>query len=139
MAALIRLFGAFDLDACATAATAKAPSWFGADSPTAPDGLVLPWWGRTFVNPPYGTISTRRWLEKCHHEALSGHAEVVALIAARTDTVAWHAHVMQATHVLLLRGRLTFVGAANSAPFPSAVVNWRPGMLGNPRFNGLEV
>jgi site-specific DNA-methyltransferase (adenine-specific) len=46
---------------------------------------------------------------------------VVCLVPARTDTAWWHDYAMKG-QIRFLRGRLKFGGAANSAPFPSAVV-----------------
>ena len=57
---------------------------------------------------------------------MSNDATVVCLIPARTDTAWWHDYVMKANEIRLVRGRLKFGGAKNSAPFPSAVVVFRP-------------
>ncbi len=48
------------------------------------------------------------------------------LIAARTDNRAWHEEAMSASEIRLLRGRLRFGHAKNTAPFPSAIVIFRP-------------
>ena len=58
---------------------------------------------------------------KAVHEAHLG-ATIVALLPARTDTNWWHWNVTQAREIRFLKGRLKFVGAENSAPFPSVVV-----------------
>lgn len=56
-----------------------------------------------------------------------GHAEiVVALIPSRTDTRWWHDYVMLADEIRFIRGRLHFDGHSQGAPFPSAIVIWRP-------------
>jgi len=55
------------------------------------------------------------------YEASQNGATVVCLVPARTDTAWWHDYAMKG-QIRLLRGRLKFGGAANSAPFPSAVV-----------------
>ena len=80
-----------------------------------------------WCNPPYSKL--RAWLDKCAREG--ERCPVVALIPARTDTQAWHESVMpSACRVLLLKGRVKFVGASTGAPFPSAVVQWLPGYHG---------
>ena len=56
-----------------------------------------------------------------------GGAVVVCLLPARTDTQWWHSYVIaHAAEVRFIKGRLKFGGSKNSAPFPSAVVVFRP-------------
>ena len=76
-----------------------------------------------FMNPPYGGV-IGHWMRKAY-EASRGGATVVCLVPARTDTAWWH-HFAMRGEVRLLRGRLKFGTARNSAPFPSAVVVFRP-------------
>jgi site-specific DNA-methyltransferase (adenine-specific) len=110
-----REFGPFDLDPCATPASAKAPKYFT----KADDGLAQEWRGRVWMNPPYGrTIGA--WMRKAYEAAQAG-AVVVCLVPARTDTAWWHDYAAKGT-VRFLRGRLKFGDAKNSAPFPSALV-----------------
>ena len=90
----------------------------------AEDGLSHAWPGLVWLNPPYGS-RIDRWLEKARHELMVGHAhKVVALVPARTDTRWWHSHVAQHADILMIRGRLQFVGATASAPFPSALLGY---------------
>ena len=116
---LHREFG-FTLDVCATPGNAKCPNYF---TPEA-DGLAQSWSGVCWMNPPYGRgpKGIIRWMKKAHWEACIMGATVVALVPARTDTQWWHEYVMKADEIRFLRGRITFVGAAHSAPFPSAIV-----------------
>lgn len=92
----------------------------------ADDGCAYKWPRKhlVYVNPPYSDL--RRWLNKCVHEAAYG-AEIIALVPSRTDTRAWHSAVPTADAVCFWRGRLRFVGAEASAPFPSALIYWGPG------------
>jgi site-specific DNA-methyltransferase (adenine-specific) len=81
------------------------------------------------MNPPYGRV-IGRWVAKARQEAANG-ATVVALIPARTETTWWHENVMpHASEIRFIRGRLHFGGdherTAHNAPFPSAVVIFRP-------------
>ena len=88
-----------------------------------------------WCNPPYSKL--RAWLDKCAREG--ERCNVVALIPARTDTHAWHESVMpSACRVLLLKGRVKFLGAAAGAPFPSAVVQWLPGYHGPALFESWD-
>jgi len=110
----------FNLDVCAVAENAKCKEFFTPDD----DGLSQDWGDAVcWVNPPYGrTIG--HWMQKAFHSSRNG-ATVVCLVPARTDTDWWHRFAMRG-EIRFLRGRLKFVGADNSAPFPSAIVIFRP-------------
>lgn len=88
------------------------------------DGLTSEWGAVNFVNPPYGT-ALPKWIQKGYEEWQKGKT-VVMLIPSRTDTKAWHSYVMQATEIRFIQGRLKFDGHANSAPFPSAIIIFKP-------------
>ena len=75
------------------------------------------------MNPPYGQI--KHWIQKAYESSLMG-ATVVCLIPSRTDTRYWHDYIMDKAEVRYIKGRLKFGDAKNSAPFPSAVVVFRP-------------
>lgn len=82
--------------------------------------------GAFWLNPPYGRRISH-WTHKAMQEGLAiGGPTVVMLVPARTDTSWWHNHVMAAQEIRLIRGRLRFKGAGASAPFPSAIVVYRP-------------
>ena len=108
----------FELDVCATAQNAKCEQFYTREV----DGLSQPWNGTCWMNPPYGR-DIGRWVKKAYESSRDG-AIVVCLLPARTDTRWWHDYVMRG-EVRLLRGRLRFGNATNSAPFPSAVVVFR--------------
>ena len=131
--------GAFSLDAAATAASAKAPRFYDAET----DALIQDWHhdaagGAVWCNPPYS--NTKGFFEKAAATAQQG-TTVVCLIPARTDTAYWHDLVLaKATEVLLVRGRITFTrpdGSGAPAPFPSAVVVFQPGASVLPRFGSV--
>lgn len=95
------------------------------------DGLAQDWskWphrGLTFVNWPYS--QSRKWSEKVCLEASRG-VPIIALCGARPGAKWYRKAVAHADAVAEWRGRLTFVGAQHSAPFPSALlaynVSWR--------------
>lgn len=109
----------FETDVCATDENAKCPKYFT----EATDGLAQQWTGVCWMNPPYGrTIGA--WMAKAWHSSQAG-ATVVCLVPARTDTAWWHDYAAKG-EVRFIRGRLKFGGHKNSAPFPSAVVVFRP-------------
>jgi len=74
----------FTLDPCATAANAKCERFFSRDD----NGLLLPWDGVVYMNPPYGD-AIPHWVKKAWDASRQG-AVVVCLIPARPDTVYWH-------------------------------------------------
>jgi phage N-6-adenine-methyltransferase len=109
----------FDLDVCASATNARCVRYFTRDD----DGLAQEWRGVCWMNPPYGeTIG--QWMEKAYYAAQAG-ATVVCLVPARTDTGWWHDWATRG-EIRFIRGRLKFGDATVGAPFPSAVVVYRP-------------
>ena len=110
----------FEVDVCATAENAKVETFFDPET----NGLDQTWAPRTcWMNPPYGRDIVK-WMKKAFDESEKG-ALVVCLVPSRTDTAWWHDYAMQGK-VQFLRGRLRFVGAPSTAPFPSAVVVFHP-------------
>jgi len=132
---LSEIFGEFTLDPCATPANAKCSRFFTEED----DGLAQSWNEEmVFMNPPYGR-EISKWIQKAYQESFKG-ADVVCLIPARTDTSWWHDFVMHASKIILLRGRVRFEGGKNSAPFPSAVVEFCPRLFtGLPKLMTLDV
>ncbi len=124
----------FCLDAAASLDNTLCQNFYTSEM----DGLRFDWtWadGAVWCNPPYGT-QIGKWVAKAHQEAQKG-ATVVVLIPARTETTWWHEHCMKAAEIRLVRGRLRFSGATVNAPFPSAVVVFRPGWFGQPTFSSI--
>jgi site-specific DNA-methyltransferase (adenine-specific) len=120
----------WDLDPCADP---RAPSWgmFDAHFTVDDDGLAQPWFGRCWVNPPYGR-EIAGWVRKAADEVEAGHAALVALLVpARSDTAWWHDAVARGAEVHLRRGRIRFLRPDGStgpgAAFPSAVLVFRNG------------
>lgn len=77
-----------------------------------------------FMNPPYGR-EIAAWVAKAYQSAKENGATVVCLLPARVDTRWWHDYCAKG-EVFFVRGRLKFGGSENSAPFPNAVVVFRP-------------
>lgn len=111
----------FTLDPCCSAGNAKCDRFFTKND----DGLRQSWKGeRVWMNPPYGR-EIGLWMAKARREAATNGATVVCLVPARTDTAWWHDCAMQG-EIRFIRGRLKFGGHKKEAPFPSAVVIFRP-------------
>jgi len=109
----------FTLDAAASANNAKCARYLT-------DALRVSWGAETvWLNPPYGR-GIGAWIRKAADAADAG-ATVVVLCPARTDAAWWHEHALRAAEVHFIRGRLHFVGAESGAPFPSALLVFRPG------------
>lgn len=109
----------FQLDVCATQENAKCQRFFT----RADDGLKQEWSGVCWMNPPYGR-GIGDWMRKAYESAQSG-ATVVCLVPARTDTRWWHEYAKKG-EVYFVPGRLKFGGHRHNAPFPCAVVTFRP-------------
>lgn len=106
----------FTLDPAASKENHKCPKFYDKSD----DGLSKSWKDeRVFLNPPYS--ETKKWIEKCLQEKDNAQI-IVLLIAARTDTQAFHNLLSQSTKLVLIRGRLKFNNSKNSAPFPSCIV-----------------
>lgn len=116
--AAIACMGKIDLDPCSNSAEAPnvpAKHHFTA----ADDGLSRPWFGRVYMNPPYGR-EIAKWIEKLCDEYKNGVTEeAIALVPSRTDTQWWRQ--LRDYPVCLVEGRLKFLGNDEVAPFPSAV------------------
>jgi phage N-6-adenine-methyltransferase len=112
----------FTLDVCADDWNYKVSTYYSKET----DGLAQEWLGVCWMNPPYGR-TIKEWMKKAYESSLAG-STVVCLVPARTDTAWWHDYAMQG-EIRFLRGRLKFVGRAgvgDAAPFPSAVVIFKP-------------
>jgi len=111
----------FTLDPCATKQNAKCEKFFTKKE----DGLKQDWGTHTvFMNPPYGRKLTLLWMRKAFLAASKG-ATVVCLVPSRTDTIWFHSYALKTEH-RFIRGRLTFGGSADPAPFPSLLVFFYP-------------
>lgn len=77
-----------------------------------------------WMNPPYGR-GIDRWVHKAHEESLKG-ITTIALLPARTDTSWFHNYILNKHEVRFLKGRIKFVDAPSSAPFPSMIVIFKP-------------
>lgn len=113
----------FDMDVCAVPENAKCKAYFTPED----NGLAQDWRGVCWMNPPYGR-EISAWVEKAHKSEKENGATVVCLLPARVDTRWWHDYCAKG-EVFFLRGRLKLGESENSAPFPSAIVVFRPSAL----------
>lgn len=112
--------GDFDLDPCAPI----TKPWDTAKHhySVLDDGLKQDWFGRVWLNPPYGREADK-WLDR-----LAAHGCGTALIFARTETRMFFDQVWgKAQGVLFIEGRLHFhyvdgTRAAANAGAPSVLV-----------------
>jgi hypothetical protein len=98
---ILRACGEFDLDPC----TPIVRPWDTAKKHynVLDDGLKQEWFGRVWLNPPYGD-KTARWMER-----MADHGNGVSLIFARTETATFFPWVWDyASALLFLKGRLNF-------------------------------
>lgn len=104
----------YDLDPCAPQGGVP---WIPAARHIAlpDDGLLLPWDGFVWMNPPYGS-QTAKWLDK-----LALHGNGIALVFARTDTK-WFSRVVDtADCICFVRSRIRFLrNGQNGGPGPGA-------------------
>lgn len=119
---IIKALGEFDLDPCAPI---NRPWDMAKEHYTREhNGLLKPWHGRVWCNPPYGK-ETFRWLDRLSEH----HGGGVALIFARTETKGFHRTVWEkAQSLFFFEGRLRFHtvdgkqgGTANA---PSCLVSY---------------
>ena len=90
------------------------------------------WSAMNFVNPPYGRKELPKWIKKGIEEQKKKHYSVF-LIPSRTDTKWFYKMFENASEIRFVVSRIKFVGAKNSAPFPSMIVVFGP----KERFNNI--
>ncbi len=109
---LIEALGVFDLDPCSPKVRPfdTAKRHFTKED----NGLLKPWEGRVWLNPPYGS-QTIKWVRR-----LEEHGDGIALIFARTDTKMFFNHVWSsADSLLFIKGRVRFLLADGRESFTS--------------------
>lgn len=98
---IVEALGHFDLDPCGAPGHTLARQTYLLEN--GDDGLRDPWFGRIWLNPPYGAEAWL-WLDK-----LARHGRGTALIFARTETAGFVSQVWgKANALFFLHGRLHF-------------------------------
>ena len=98
---VLEKLGPFVLDPCATVVR----PWSTAEQhyTIEDDGLNKKWFGRVWLNPPFGKEAVR-WIRK-----LAAHGDGIALIPARTETKMFYEAIWgKADGVLFIKGRPHF-------------------------------
>lgn len=109
-------WGPFDLDPCCETETAKAPAFF------TEGGLEKAWFGRVFMNPPYGDKNLFAWMRKAYDESSRG-VKVFCLVPAQTGSKWFHAWAIHGK-IHFLRGKVYFLldGKKIGAPILHSLV-----------------
>lgn len=116
---IFKPLGKFDLDPC----THELRPWDIAEKSYTKedDGLLMPWFGRVWMNPPYGR-GMEHWIEK-----LALHGDGTAFVFNRSDINAFHYYVFPfADSILFLKGRVNFYDIngvrGDNAPAPNILI-----------------
>lgn len=120
---IIKSLGEFDLDPC----TPIFRPWDTAKKHynELDNGLIQPWDGRVWLNPPYDRYVIDKWLSK-----MADHANGIALIFARTETKFFHNWVFPfAESILFIKDRLHFhdlngIRSKSNSGAPSVLISY---------------
>jgi phage N-6-adenine-methyltransferase len=117
---------AFAIDLAADEWNSAADLWYD----EAQDSLKQPWYepargGWAWLNPPFGKIEP--WVHKVYRESRSG-AHIAMLVPAGVGSNWWRDWVHHKARVLLLNGRLTFVGQPTCYPKDCCLLLYGPGI-----------
>ncbi len=115
-----------ELDVCATATNTKCEKFYDKNI----DGLNQEWSCDFFMNPPFS--KAKIWIQKAFEEHRKYNVNGLAVLAARTDTKAWHEYILGQTNVevIFVQGRVKYLlpdntESLNPSTFPTALVIWR--------------
>lgn len=101
---ILEALGEFDLDPAAPIPSRRPWSTATLHYSTDDNGLVKPWDGRVWLNPPYDRYQIGKWLGR-----MAAHGNGIALVFARTDTAWFHDFIFpHASAILFLAGRVIF-------------------------------
>lgn len=102
-----RVMGGIDLD---PASTPLANGRVGAGTiyTAADNGLTKPWFGRVWMNHPYGRTANPLWIEKLVAEHVAGHVPVAMCVVFASTSEAWFKPLF-AYPMCFLHGRVRFV------------------------------
>lgn len=133
---IINSLGTFDLDPCCP----NNLSWKTANTfysiENGQNGLLLEWWGRVWLNPPYSD-----WVSFI--KKLKEHGNGIALIFARTETKGFFEHIWEdADSILFLKRRIKFIrhdlSKCSSSTAPSVLIAYGKNNTISLEKSGLE-
>ncbi len=114
------------LDVCATPANTKCENFFTKFE----DGLKQEWEQDFFMNCPFS--EAKKWIERAFEMHRKYNVNGIAVLAARTDTRAWHDFILgqENCEVIFVQGRVKYLLPDNTeskhpSTFPTALVIWR--------------
>ncbi|RUS94637.1 hypothetical protein DSM106972_092740 [Dulcicalothrix desertica PCC 7102] len=101
---VIQVLNQIDLDPCAeTGKNIPASTHYTHTD----NGLIQPWHGRIFLNPPYSEPG--KWITKLNEEIATGRVtEAIALVPGATDTN-WLSPILKTQPVCFWKGRIKFL------------------------------
>ena len=115
-----------EIDVCATERNRKCENFFSKEQ----DGLIQEWNEDFFVNAPFS--QAKLWIAKAFEQHRKYNVNGLAILAARTDTKAWHSYILGQANceVIFVQGRVRYLlpdntPSPNPSPFPTALVIWR--------------
>lgn len=116
-----RMAETFDMDVCSP--MAGPVPWVPATVflSARENGLVTPWSGFVWCNPPFGELA-RRFAER-----MVAHGDGVILLPARTDTRFFQYAAPEASAIAFIRERLYFIrsdGRQDRSPFASVLLGF---------------
>lgn len=121
---VVEILGSIDLDPCSNPEkTVPATTHYCLPEQ---DGLILPWKGTVFLNPPYGKYVSD-WIVKFSQEQKKELGNTILLLPARVDT-RWY-QMIEYNVEMRFKGRVKFEPAdptqkRNPAGFPSVLLYW---------------
>lgn len=99
---IVNALGKFDLDPCANINNPRRLAEYGYT--IEDDGLSKKWFGRVWLNPPYGN-EARTWISKLYQ-----HGNGIALIPPRVGSKWFHEVVFDTFDAMLFhKGRISFI------------------------------
>jgi hypothetical protein len=136
---IIMSLGEFDLDPCAPVPEIRPWDTALEHYDIRNNGLLKPWHGRVFCNPPYENAIAGAFLSR-----MALHGNGIVLIFARVETENWFRHIWsKADAVFFLKGRIKFYHvtgepADNCSGAPSALVAYGKNNVESIRNSGIE-
>jgi hypothetical protein len=104
---VINALGEFDFDPCPN----QREPLRCAKEACLGDGLIEPWKGRVWLNPPYGD-ACKDWMQK-----MAGHGKGIALIPPRIGSGWFHRIVFpNCSGIFAIEKRLAFISASTGQP-----------------------
>jgi ParB family chromosome partitioning protein len=99
------VLGAIDLDP-ASCSAAQAVVQAGRYYTEHEDGLIQPWFGRMWINPPYSAPTP--WVRRAITEYREGHIDAALILTNSYTETGWWQDLAAVATMLFFRGRLNF-------------------------------